>query len=151
MRFTVDSNILVYAVDRGTPEKHRVASDLMIRAAMLDVVLTAQALGEFVNVIRRKHPAHLSHAIEQAGRWAVLFPTIPTSAEHIIAGGRIADHHRLQFWDCVIWQAARSSQAGYFFSEDMQDGLSIDGMTIVNPFNPANEVLVEELLARARP
>lgn len=146
MRFTVDSNILVYAVDRGTPQKHRLASDLMIRAALLDAVLTAQALGEFLNVVRCKHPAHLPAAIEQAGRWAILFPVVATSAEHILAGARFAERHRLQLWDCVIWHAARSMQAAYFLSEDMQDGLSIDGMTIVNPFNPANEVLVREVL-----
>lgn len=31
-------------------------------------------------------------------------------------------------------------------SEDMQDGLSIDGLTVVNPFNPANSALIDALL-----
>ncbi|MBN8815286.1 MAG: PIN domain-containing protein [Sphingomonas sp.] len=146
MRFTVDSNVLVYALDAGTPDKHVVAVDIMIRASMLDMVLTAQALAEFLAVIRRKYSEHFAAALDQARRWTVLFPPIATTHDHVVAGGDFAIRHKLQFWDSVIWQAAASKQAVYFLSEDLQDGLSINGMTVLNPFNDDNASLLGEVL-----
>ena len=32
-------------------------------------------------------------------------------------------------------------------SEDMHDGLDLDGLTILNPFNPANTARIEAALA----
>lgn len=146
MRFTIDSNILVYALDSGTPEKHVVASDIMLRSVALDAVLTSQAIGEYLNVIRRKFPDHLDAALGQARRWNILFPVGPTSANHILMGAAFALRHRLQFWDSVIWQVARGMHAVLFLSEVLQDGLSVDGMTVLNPFNPANADRLAELL-----
>jgi predicted nucleic acid-binding protein len=146
VRFTIDCNILVYALDSGTPEKHRIASDLMIRAAMLDAVLTSQVLAEFLNVIRRKYPAHLDSALEQAKRWVTLFPVGATSAEHVLKGAAFAERYRLQLWDSIIWQVASDMHAAVFLSEDLQDGLSVDGMTVIDPFNPGNDERLAQLL-----
>lgn len=147
MRFTVDSNILVYAVDKGTAEKHRIASDIMIRAMLHDTVLTAQALAEFLNVVRRKDPAQFGAARSQAERWALLFPVAGTSWDIIAAAASFAERHRLQLWDSVIWHSARSMHATMILSEDMQDGLSLDGMTVLNPFVESNAERLWEILA----
>jgi predicted nucleic acid-binding protein len=149
VRFTVDSNVLVYALVRDPAEKHRVAADLMIRAMTLDAVLCAQALAEFLNVIRRKQPSHFDAARAQAERWATVFTVADTSAEHVLRAGAFAARHRLQLCDSLIWQVARSSHAAFFLSEDLQDGLSIDGMTVLNPFNPGNRERLREILTGA--
>ena len=52
-RFTIDSNVLVYAFIRSDLRKHKIAAEIMYRAMGLDAVLTAQVLAEFLNVIRR--------------------------------------------------------------------------------------------------
>jgi antitoxin (DNA-binding transcriptional repressor) of toxin-antitoxin stability system len=46
-RFTLDANVLVYAVDTASPEKRRTALDTLSRSVHRDAVLTMQALGEF--------------------------------------------------------------------------------------------------------
>jgi len=149
LRVTADSNILVYAFVRDDPEKHRIASEIMIRMMDVDAVLTAQSLGEFLNVIRRKHLAAFDAASAQVERWVATIPTVVTSAEAVIKAATFARRHRLQLWDSIIWQVARGAGASCFVSEDLQDGLAIDGMTVLNPFNPANAPRLAELLTPA--
>lgn len=146
MRFAVDSNILVYALIRDDGEKHRIAADIMIRGMLLDMVIPAQVLGEFLNVIRRKHPQHFDEAQRQARRWAELIPPLETSAEHMLSGAAFASAHKLQLWDAIIWKVVRGARAAIFLSEDMQDGFSHDGTTILNPMLPANDDKLRTLL-----
>jgi len=149
LRFTVDTNVLVYASDTGSPEKRRIAREIMARAMTLDAVLTAQALAEFLNVVRRKNPAGFSAARAQAERWATVFPVASTNWEQVSKAAELAERHRLQFWDCLIWQSARALQTAVFLSEDMQDGFSMDGMTVLNPFAGANAKRLADLLEKA--
>ncbi len=147
MIVTVDSNVLVYALDRQERDKNERAADLIARLlGRSDVLLTAQALGEFVNVVRRKRPDQLEEAIAQARDWAILFHVVATTSDHLLAAIHFAERHRLQFWDSVIWQAARSAGADHLLSEDMQNGLSLEGMTVIDPFNPANRERLDAVL-----
>lgn len=138
MRFTLDSNVLVYAVDAAQPEKRAVARKILLKGRFLDAILTAQALAEFLNVVRRKNLTVFPLARAEAARWAALFPVATTTWDVVAAAARFAEEHNLQLWDCVIWQAARSLQASVFLSEDMQDGFTMDGMTVLDPFKPEN-------------
>ena len=54
MRFTLDANVLVYAVDSNADHRHDEAAELVRDAARSDCVLTLQALGEFVNAATRR-------------------------------------------------------------------------------------------------
>jgi len=58
----------------------------------------------------------------------------------------LSEKHRLQFWDALICVVARRAGATTLLSEDMQDGLKLASLTVVNPFNPANDSLLEELI-----
>jgi predicted nucleic acid-binding protein len=138
VRFTLDSNVLVYAIDLEVPGKRAVAFDLLVRALTADVVVTIQAIAEFLSVIGRKYPAHFDAALAQAGEWARIMPLAPAEWTHVSAAATFAARYRLQFWDALIWQVAKSAGAEAFVSEDLQDGLSIEGMTVINPFDPAN-------------
>lgn len=138
MRFTLDSNILVYAVDVGAGERHAMAADVLVRAMAADAILTTQAVGEFLAVARRKNPSTFVLAASEAARWTTIFPVAPTTSDHLIAAAAMAERFRLQFWDCVIWQAALAGGASIFVSEDLQDGLSIEGMTVLDPFPASN-------------
>lgn len=151
MRLTLDSNILVYGIDGSTPEKHAIARDLILRAALADVVITVQAMAEFLVVIRRKFPDQQAAARDYADLWAAAFPLIPTTWDHVAAAAAFADRHKLQLWDSIIWQCARSAGASVFLSEDLQDGLSLEGMTVIDPFKPANKDRIAELLAAGAP
>lgn len=147
MRFTLDSNVLVYAIDAGAGERHAFAAEILARAMTSDAILTTQAIGEFLSVARRKNPSAFPSAQGEAARWATLFPIVPTACDHVIEAAAMAERFKLQFWDCVIWQAARSHGASVFVTEDLRDGFSTGGMTVLDPFNQKNEAALAALLA----
>ncbi len=147
MRLALDSNVLVYAFDRTDHLKHDVAAVLVVRAMNLDCVLPAQALAEFLNVIRRKHRGFFEEARDQAERWIKAFPVLDTNAEHVRRGADLASRHSLQLWDAIIWQVASSAGAELFLTEDLQDGFEADGMRTMNPFATANAAVLERLIA----
>ena len=147
MRVAIDTNILVYAFIRDEDQRHFSAADYLIRAALADAVLPAQVLGEFINVIRRKFAHYAEDAAEQVSLWSATFVVVPTTEAEVLRGAKFAIQHQLQSWDAIIWQASVSAGAHYLISEDMHDGLSIDGVTVVDPFNLANADLLDTLLA----
>lgn len=47
----------------------------------------------------------------------------------------LRDEHRFSFWDSMVVSAALFSDAETLYSEDMHDGLIVEGnLRIVNPF-----------------
>jgi predicted nucleic acid-binding protein len=145
----VDSNILVYALDRTDRRKHEIAARVMKSAPVLDCVVPVQVLAEFLNVVRRKHRSYFEQARAQAERWNDILTTLTTSSDHVLEGAKLAERHNLQLWDSIICRVAQSAHAALFLSEDLQDGLVIDGMRVMNPLEPANEVEVRQLLTSA--
>ena len=145
MRLTLDSNILVYAHE---PEDRRsiIAREIITNGPLIDLVLTAQVLGEFLNVIRRKHPARLQGAIEAVSDWLLLYPIATTSPADLLTANDLAQRYRLQFWDSAILAVARAMAVDVMLTEDLQDGATVSGISIVNPFNPANRERVAALL-----
>ena len=54
MRFSVDTNILVYAAVSQTGARHRAALEIMRHASRLDCVVTLQALAELFRTLTGK-------------------------------------------------------------------------------------------------
>lgn len=128
---TLDSNILVYAVsDSG--RKKEIAADAISRADFISV----QVLNEFASVASRKQgkswPEIMSKIADvhvTIGRVLSIEPS--ANAEAL----RIADRYQLSFYDALLLAVALAGGARTIFSEDMQDGLVIDGtLRIVDPF-----------------
>ncbi len=133
VRASLDSNILIYAALEPGSEKGKTASDLIVRAAPKGI-LAAQALLEFVAVIRRRAPNLTHQAIAQAEAWASVFETAPTTLPIMHAALSLVAAHQFQVWDAVIWAASQEAGATVLFSEDLQDGFTRNGMAAVNPF-----------------
>ena len=64
-RFTLDTNLLVYAVDRDAGERHHRAIDIVDRAVDQDCVLTLQVLAEFFHAVTRKGKLPIADAAER--------------------------------------------------------------------------------------
>jgi len=147
LRFALDSNILVYAFDRGDPARHKAAVAVVVRAMQLDCVLPAQVLAEFLNVIRRKQRAYFNEARAQAARWQKAFAVLETKGEDVLGGAELAARHDLQLWDAIIWCVASSAHSTVLLTEDMQDGFRAEGMCAIDPFRPGNARVLQVLLA----
>ena len=133
-RFTLDTNVLVYAVDRDSGARHDQARDLMGRAARADCVLTVQALAEFFHATTRKNLLEPARARAFVGDWLDVFAVTSADAGALVDAMEAVAEHRLSFWDAMIWAAARDAGCAVILSEDMQDGRRLSGVAIVNPF-----------------
>ena len=133
-RFTLDTNILVYAVDRDAGERHRRSIELVGRAAQRDCVLTVQALAEFFHAATRKRVLEPSHASQFVSAWLNVFETTAANGAALADAMAAVDEHRLSFWDAMLWATARQAGCAAVVSEDMQHGRRLGGVEFVNPF-----------------
>ena len=132
----IDTNILVYAHDQSSGEKHQVARDL-IRGIWKtgNGCLSVQVLQEFYVTVTRKvsRPLPIEEAAEivrDLSFWQVHSPT----AEDVLGAIDIQRHYQVSFWDAMIVHAARVGGAEMLFTEVLHAGANWRGLTVVNPF-----------------
>ena len=147
MRVTLDSNILVYASDK-TDKKHAPASLIVRRAARSDCVQTLQSLRECFHVLRRKYGHRIPDCTRVVTEFRVVFRVTPAIESDLDDAIRVITAHGLPYWDAMLWATARRAGCTLILSEDMQDGRELEGVTILNPFNPGNDRILNIALAR---
>jgi predicted nucleic acid-binding protein len=146
MRFTLDSNILVYIHDHGD-KRREIALSIIDRSGHADCILTLQSLGEFFRVATARLRLPVPTATAALRVWRDIFPIHSAGESTLDAAVDAVARYRLSFWDAMLWAAAREAGCGAILSEDMQDGQVIGGVRIVNPFDPANAGQIERLFA----
>ena len=133
-RFSLDTNILVYAVDRDAGERHERSRELVGRAARRDCVLTVQALAEFFHATTRKNLLEPARASAFVRDWLDVFHVTSADDTALTDAMDAVEEHRLSFWDAMLWATARQIGYSAILSEDMQDGRRLSGVEFVNPF-----------------
>ena len=135
-RFSLDSNLLIYAFDFRDALKQSIAEQVISRASGRDCMLALQAVGEFYAVSTRKKILPRADAGREALNYLVLFPAFPaTTASHRIAL-REAVAGRFSYWDAVLLASAAEAGCTTLLSEDMADGARLGNITVRNPFGP---------------
>ncbi len=128
-----DTNVLLY-VASGDAAKADRAEQLIGEGGAISV----QVLNETANVARRK--MGLSWAETHAFLSTVrdLLPVLDLTVEVHETGLALAERHGLSIYDAMIVAAALRADCETLWSEDMQDGMVIDGrLRIANPFRAA--------------
>jgi len=135
MNCFVDTTLLVYAIDPSNPEKQHVAADLLRAVARAGtLVLSAQSLNEFYRVTTdRRGLLSRGEARAEVARLEP-FCTAPYDFDVTQHAWRIQDQHGFSWWDCVLLASASRAGCNVFFSEDLQHGRRVEGLTIINPF-----------------
>ena len=131
-----DTNILVYAFDRGESAKQAVAQELMRReGATGNIAVSTQVLQEFYVVVTRKLTVTLPvvQAYEAVHCFAD-YPLVQVDVALILRAIKRNETERISFWDALIIEAALKAGCKTLLSEDMQAGREVDGMQIRNPF-----------------
>jgi len=133
VRSFFDTNVLVYADDKGIPAKQRRAVELIAehRRARTGVV-SLQVLQEyFVTVTRKLHvEAQVARRkVELLSEFDVAAPDVAD----VLAAIDLHRLHGISFWDALIVRSAQQAGCGVLFSEDMQ-AREMDGVKVVNPF-----------------
>lgn len=146
---TFDSNVLIYASGAGKADPRVARAREIIARAMLGgaALLTLQALGEFSNVAMRRYRLAVAEVRVMTEDWSRAIPIRAAEEPDLELALATVNRHRLQFWDAMLWATARRVGVRWLLSEDFQDGRSLDGVTFVNPFDPANDALIDRVLA----
>ena len=132
----VDTNVLVYAHDRGAGQRHEAARTLIESLWRERTgVLSTQVLQElYVNVRRKaRRPLDIAEArqlVADYARWEV----VVNGSESILEAIEIEGRYGLSFWDALIVQAAQSAGAESLYSEDFNPGQVYGDVRVVNPF-----------------
>jgi predicted nucleic acid-binding protein len=142
-----DTNILVYAADENADARHAAARDILRAARNAPAALTEQSLVEFINAATRKAKLPLARVApyvrEMLATFMLMLPDKSTIEDVLF----LLSRHSISVFDARIVAVCNAHGCSHLLSEDLQDGASYGGVTIVNPFNPANAGLVEQLLS----
>jgi predicted nucleic acid-binding protein len=132
----LDTNIIVYAHDNSSGDKHTAAKEIMDYLwESKKGVISVQVLQEFFVCVTKKivKPLLLKNArmiLEYLSNWDVVINDKYVTLKAI----DLQEKYRFSFWDSLVIQAAIQSQARILLSEDLPDGQNVKDLKILNPF-----------------
>lgn len=136
-RYFLDTNIFVYTFDPLADKKRRIATEL-IRSAKRDglAVISFQVIQEFCSVAIRKSEQTPTVGELRSYVRNVMAPLceVHSSIELYDSCLDIREQTGYSFYDSLIVAAAAGSGCQILYTEDLDDGRSIAGVNIVNPF-----------------
>jgi predicted nucleic acid-binding protein len=134
VRLSVDTNVLAYA--EGVNGPVRKESALVITGSLHadSTFVPVQVLGELYRVLVGKAAWPATRARAAILSWQDTFPVIETSPAILVAALDVAADHGLSIWDAIILSATAAAGCRLLLSEDMQEGFTWGGVTVVNPF-----------------
>lgn len=131
----IDTNVFVYLFDETDDEKRRRA-ETIVHGALADGTgcISFQVVQEALNVLVRKlgaAPADARQLLDD-----VLMPLwrIDPSPDFYRRGLHVQARYNLAFYDSLIVAGALEADCRTLYSEDLQHGQQIDGLTIADPF-----------------
>jgi predicted nucleic acid-binding protein len=147
MMVSFDTNILVYATVSVPLAKTDRARDLLVRGMRMgSCILLLQTLAEFSSVAIRKAGIGVDEVRTTIDAWRAVLPVQGTEDDDLSAALDAVKNHRLAFWDAMLWGAAQRAGVRHLLTEDLQDGFELAGVRFVNPFEAANDRLIDEVL-----
>lgn len=147
MMVALDTNVLAYA--EGTNDGHRQARALEVIAKLPagTVIVPVQVLGELFRVLTAKAGRSAAAARDAILSWRDAVPTRDTSATALLAAMDLVVDHHLSIWDALILAVAADAGCRLLLTEDLQEGFTWRGVTVVNPFADTIHPLLATLLA----
>ncbi|WP_294336152.1 PIN domain-containing protein [uncultured Sphingomonas sp.] len=126
-----DTDILVYTASADDLRFERAEALLSGGGA-----ISVQMLNEFTNVARRKMALDWPEIQRFLNGVCDLFNVIPLSVSTYRAALGLAQRYRFSVNDAVMVAGALESDATTLFTENLHDGLLIDGrLRVINPFS----------------
>jgi predicted nucleic acid-binding protein len=124
-----DTNVLLYLLSDDMAKADR-AEALLAAGGVISV----QVLNEFASVATRKKALDFSETRETLStiRRACGVRTLDVDTHEL--GLDIAERYRFSIYDSLIVAAALRAGCSTLYSEDLQHGQTIEGLTIRNPF-----------------
>ncbi len=129
----LDTNVLIYLASSDAAKAGR-AEALLAAGGVVSV----QVLNEIANVARRKMGLTWAETHEFLRSVRGFVSVRGVDVDDHEAGLALAERYGLSVYDAMIAASALNAGCEVLWSEDMHDGLVIDGrLHIENPFRPA--------------
>lgn len=133
-RTFVDTNVLVYAIDRNSPAKQAQARMLLAELSG-SIVISTQVLLEFYVTATRKlakplSPEDAERRVHELSGTDVVDITAPLVRTAVV----LSREYQLSLWDALIVESARTRGCRRLLSEDLQDGREFGNVRVENPF-----------------
>jgi predicted nucleic acid-binding protein len=133
----IDTNLFIYQLDASDERKSATADRIISKGIeSRNACISFQVVQECLNTVLRKAEIPLSTDETKQYLDNVLAPLYRVSAS-ISIYRRALDlqvRYRYGFYDSLIFAAALDAGCTRLYSEDLQDGQRIEGLTIENPF-----------------
>lgn len=125
-----DTNVLVYAF-LSTDPRHGTARTLAAGGGVFSV----QVANEFVDVARRKMRWEWQDVVAMLAAFRAWFGTpVPLTHETHVLALEVARRRGLRIYDALVLSAAKQAGCRILYTEDLQDGQTIEGVLVRNPF-----------------
>ncbi|MFI5364687.1 MAG: PIN domain-containing protein [Candidatus Binatia bacterium] len=128
-----DTNVLAYTDDHDSPTKQSRALALFEEARPGAGVVSTRVMQEYFVTVTRK----LGVPVDVARRKVELFARlglVVIDLADVLAAIDLHRLHQIAFWDALVVRAAQRANCSVLYTEDMQHGRRIDGLSILNPF-----------------
>jgi predicted nucleic acid-binding protein len=132
----LDANIILYSFDVDD-RKREVSQQVVAQALVSDACISFQVVQEVLNVLTRTAHQPASQADAYQVLTNILVPLWRVMPSQGLYARALELHSRYQygFYDSLMIAAALASGCTRLYSEDLQAGQRIEGLTIVDPFS----------------
>lgn len=129
-RTFADTNVVLYLLSADTRKATQAESVLTV-----GTVLSVQVLNEIANVARRKIGMPWRRLDAMLASVCALCEVAPLTVDTHEYGRALAERYSFSIYDAMIVAAALMANCDTLYSEDMHDGLLVEGrLNIQNPF-----------------
>ena len=126
----LDTNVPLYLLSED--QRKADISESLVSAGG---VVSVQVLNEFASVALRKHALSIDEVKTVLAAVRANCEVVPLTIETHELGLRLVQRYSFSLYDAMIVAAASLTGATVLYSEDMQDGMAIEGgFKISNPF-----------------
>lgn len=131
----LDTNVLVYTLDRHDPAKQQACRAILRQLQGRDrAVISTQVMQEFFVVATRKlgiDPLQAKSILKSLENLEV----VTVSPALVYEAIDCSLLNQLSFWDALVVVGAESARCALILSEDLNDGQVIKGVEVRNPFS----------------
>ena len=128
----IDTNVLIYAYSETEPDKKDTTLTILEN---YHIVFSIQVINEFIWVMNKKYKIDFKILQALLDRFWEKFEVTLLQKTSIDQALSIAQRYKYSYWDSLILSSALENRCKVLYTEDMQDGQTIDGkLNIENPF-----------------
>ena len=139
----LDTNILIYTFDPRDEARQEQAIVILLKLEEEEKgCLSTQCLSEFASAAMTKLGLSSDEIMDKISDWQSAFPVFNLTPQIVLEATRGVRDHKLSYYESQIWASARLNQVPVIFTEDFQDGQTLEGIRFINPF--ADKFVINE-------